>query len=184
MAEQTAIDFIKDQHQQIRNFFNGLGDGKGADAQEQFDDLLRLLAVHETAEEIVIYPTLKQVPGGEQIAEARKEEEDKAKKELQELEKLGASADAFPDRVAAFRAMVESHADAEEREVLPLLAQHVEQGQLESMRQSLIAAEASAPTHPHKTAPESATGNLVMGPFVAIVDRVRDALKSVTSSSS
>jgi hypothetical protein len=34
-----------------------------------------------------------------------------------------------------------------------------------------------APTHAHKMAPTSATGNVVLGPFVAMVDRVRDAIK-------
>jgi hypothetical protein len=36
-------------------------------------------------------------------------------------------------------------------------------------------AEGMAPTRPHKAAPESAVGNLLVGPFVAMVDRVRDA---------
>jgi hypothetical protein len=45
------------------------------------------------------------------------------------------------------------------------------------MTSELEVAEAMAPTHPHKMAPESAAGNLLVGPFVAMVDRVRDALR-------
>jgi hypothetical protein len=46
------------------------------------------------------------------------------------------------------------------------------------MRTSLEAAEAMAPTHPHPHGAESAVGNMVVGPFVAVVDKVRDALRS------
>lgn len=42
------------------------------------------------------------------------------------------------------------------------------------------AADAIAPTHPHESAPESATGNLLVGPFVAIVDRARDFIRDAT----
>ena len=41
-------------------------------------------------------------------------------------------------------------------------------------------AEAMAPTHAHRMAPESAIGNLLVGPFVSMVDRVRDAIRDAT----
>ena len=34
-----------------------------------------------------------------------------------------------------------------------------------------------APTRPHEAAPESAVGNAVVGPFAALVDRARDAIR-------
>jgi hypothetical protein len=44
-----------------------------------------------------------------------------------------------------------------------------------------LLAEKFAPTHAHRMAPESAVGNLLVGPFVAMVDRVRDAIRDRTS---
>ena len=84
-----------------------------------------MLAVHETAEEMVIYPAL--LLAGSQaraVSRARKGEEDQAKKTLAMLEGTDASTDEFLVALAEFRATVEDHADAEEREVLPLLDQH------------------------------------------------------------
>lgn len=40
------------------------------------------------------------------------------------------------------------------------------------------AAEAIAPTHPHAGA-ESATANLLVGPIASVIDRTRDAVRSV-----
>jgi hypothetical protein len=41
-------------------------------------------------------------------------------------------------------------------------------------------AEALAPTHPHPRGPDSALGNIAVGPMVAVGDRTRDALRNVT----
>jgi hypothetical protein len=45
-----------------------------------------------------------------------------------------------------------------------------------------VTAEMVAPTHAHRFAPESATGNLLLGPAVALFDRVRDMLATTPSA--
>ncbi|MGC4790922.1 hypothetical protein ACLQ22_24210 [Micromonospora sp. DT178] len=42
-------------------------------------------------------------------------------------------------------------------------------------------AEATAPTRPHPSA-QSAKGNLAAGPALAVIDRVRDAIRRPSSS--
>ena len=44
------------------------------------------------------------------------------------------------------------------------------------MGEAILIAETVAPTHPHPHGPQTALGNLVFGPFVAIADRVRDKI--------
>jgi hemerythrin superfamily protein len=178
MTDGDVVELLLEQHKQVRSLFKGL---LGPNARrDDWDTLLRLLAVHETAEEEVVYPALKGL-GDEAnaVAEARKQEEDKAKKELSDLEALGFDGEGFMTRLADFRTAVEAHADSEEREVFPRLRSGLEQGTLDTMRAALVAAEALAPTHPHPHAPESAVGNIVAGPMVALVDRVRDAIRAV-----
>jgi hypothetical protein len=77
-----------------------------------------------------------------------------------------------------FATDVDAHASVEEQTVFPALRQHVAAEEIERMSGLLVAAEAVAPTHAHRMTPESALGNLLVGPFVSIVDRVRDALRS------
>ena len=69
------------------------------------------------------------------------------------------------------------HATAEEQLELPLLRSSSEPEQLRQLAEMVRTAEAMAPTHPHPHGPDGALGNLVVGPFVAVADRVRDALR-------
>ena len=73
-----------------------------------------------------------------------------------------------------------THARNEEREVFPRLRQSQNAERLEQMAKTVVAAEAVAPTHPHPHGPESAVGNMAVGPFVAVVDRLRDALRGAS----
>lgn len=102
-------------------------------------------------------------------------EEDEAKSALSELEKLGPGGDGFGEKLSAFKTNVGAHASSEEQEVFPILRGQ-SADQLASLANAFEAAEAAAPTHPDPHGPESAAGNMLIGPFVAIVDKVRDAL--------
>ncbi len=172
-----VVDLLLEQHEEARRLFSHL-EGGAAGRRDTFDCLVRLLAVHETAEEEVVYPALRGIgPEGEQVAEARKAEEDQAKTLLSDLEKIGVDGEGFDAQLETVRLAVFDHAAAEEREVFPLLRRSMDADTLRSMKSALEAAEAMAPTHPHPHGPESAIGNLLVGPFVAVVDKVRDALR-------
>lgn len=180
-TQQDAVSLLKEQHRDVRELFASVADTSGDARREAFEPLVRLLAVHETAEEMVIYPAIRnQGEDGNRIASARLGEEDQAKKMLADLEKLGPNSTEFDELFTEFRTAVEAHADSEEREVFPLLERTTDDDQLRRMASALKVAETIAPTHPHKLAPESAVGNLLVGPFVAIVDRVRDAIRDAT----
>lgn len=174
-----VVEFLLGQHQQVRQLFAELQQGTGEARREPFQRLVQLLAVHETAEEEVIYPVVRtSVPEGERLADARTSEESEAKKALSELERLDVGAPEFDQKLEAFRTMVTRHAENEEREVFPRLRESQDPDQLRTMATAVQAAESMAPTHPHPHGPESAVGNIVVGPFVAIVDKVRDAIRN------
>jgi hemerythrin superfamily protein len=177
--QKDAIAFLKEQHDQVRSLMNTVASGAG-DQAENFQDLVRMLAVHETAEEMVVYPAVRaSVPDGRPLADARVAEESAAKDMLSELEKIGVADSSFDAKFATFASAVQDHAEHEEKEVFPKLRDNLEKGTLETMRAALVVAEAAAPTHPHPHGPDGAIGNMVVGPFVAIADRVRDALGAI-----
>jgi len=176
--QQDAVRFLSGQHDEIRALFASIADAGGPERRETFEHLVRLLAVHETAEEMVVYPAIRSAGDeGNRIAEARLAEEDEAKKVLSDLEKLDPASEEFDELFRQFRSAVEAHADGEEREAFPLFDRATDHEHLQRMTSALKVAEGIAPTHAHKAAPESAVGNLLIGPFVAVVDRVRDALR-------
>jgi hemerythrin superfamily protein len=173
--QEDVVDLLTAQHQQVKSLFATLRTANGEAANQPFDDLRAMLAVHETAEEEVVYPALRGL-GFDDIVQARLAEEDEAKKALADLEKMGPTAPEFAGELASFEKAVLAHAEAEETHVFPRLQQGIDAEQRQKMALAVMAAEAIAPTHAHKMAPTSATGNMIMGPFVAIVDRVRDAI--------
>jgi hemerythrin superfamily protein len=175
---KDAVEFLIDQHNQVKALFEQITNGLPTERRQPFEAVVRALAVHETAEEEVVWPVVRQrVPNGDTLAKRRMAEEDQAKKALSGLEKVDPASTDFGPLFARVRDIVLEHATHEEREVFPLLREHQTPDMLDAMRKAIIAAEATAPTHPHANAPESAVGNMVMGPFVAVADRVRDALR-------
>ncbi len=178
-TQRTATELLRDQHNEAKRLFSEVVARDGEARGDAFQCLVRLLAVHETAEEEVVYPVLtKAAPDGEELANARRAEEDAAKDELSQLEKLGTDSPDFEGKFKTFRDAVLHHADQEEQLVFPRLEKYKDADELEKMAKALETAEAMAPTHPHPHGPESAIGNMIVGPFVAIADRVRDALRS------
>jgi hemerythrin superfamily protein len=169
---------LERQHEQVRGLFGRIGDGSTPTASDSFCELRRLLAVHETGEEMVVYPALRKLGAdAERIAKERLAEEDEAKIALHELENIGLNEPAFATKIAALQSAVLAHAGAEERDVFPRIRQAESTSALRTMGMALQRAEEAAPTHPHPHAPQSAIANMVGGPFLATVDRVRDALR-------
>jgi len=173
-TKSTAPELLRQQHQNVKRMFSEMSRVRGKDRDDLFDCLRKTLAVHETAEEMIIYPEVRQIDND--VVEARLSEESEAKKVLAQLEKLTPSDSKFDSMFDEFRAAVLQHATAEETEVFPLLEQNVPGARLLEMAEAILIAERVAPTHPHPHGPETALGNLMVGPFVAMVDKVRDKI--------
>jgi hemerythrin superfamily protein len=175
---RDVVDVLLEQHDEIKSLFSEIPRVQGAAKQELFEDLVRLLAVHETAEETVVHPVARRrLDEGEQVVEQRLEEEDRAKKELADLYDLGVDHPEFDRRLEAFAEEVIQHATKEEGEEFLRLRAVVDADRLRSMAGVFEAAEAVAPTRPHRAAPESAIGNVLAGAPIAVFDRVRDVVR-------
>jgi hemerythrin superfamily protein len=173
-----VVDLLLAQHARIEELFLLAGAGDREVKRDAFDDLVRLLAVHETAEEEVIHPLARDLPGsgGDALVDDRLEEERQAKEMLQALLDGGVEADGFDSALLVLREAVLRHARHEERYEFPRLRQHVPAGRLRALAGAVRAAEAVAPTRPHPGT-ESATANAVLGLPLAVLDRVRDAVR-------
>lgn len=176
-----VVSFLKEQHRQVKQGFEEVIASKGETRTTAFAKLRRLMAVHETAEEEIVHPVARRnLPDGNAIVDARLREEKDAKRLLGVLEVLEVDSAEFDDRIRQLMKAVVAHADAEEKEELARLASSLDQSKLDRMRRAVTFAEAVAPTHPHAGI-ESATANLLAGPFVAMIDRARDAITGVTT---
>ncbi|MDB5220618.1 MAG: Hemerythrin cation binding protein [Myxococcaceae bacterium] len=171
-----VVDFLKSQHTQIKAGFERVLAAQAKERERAFTDLRRLLAVHETAEEEIVHPAARRaLREGDVIVSARLREENEAKKALARLEKMDVMSRDFESDFRVLQGNVIAHAEAEEREEFSALATALEPERLERMRKAAELAESIAPTRPHAGV-ESATANLLVGPFMSMVDRTRDAL--------
>lgn len=176
-TKMTAPELLRTQHENVKKMFSDMVNARGKDREDLFDCLRKTLAVHETAEEMVVYPEVRAMnKAAERAVEARLKEESDAKAQLSELEKLGPNDDKFDKLFDSFRQSVLQHASSEEAQIFPFLEERVAGAKLVEMAELLEIAEAMAPTHPHPHGPESALGNLMVGPFVAMVDKARDKI--------
>jgi hemerythrin superfamily protein len=174
---KDAVDLLTAQHERIRTLFREFEGADGEAKQEKFEELRRLLAVHETAEELVTHPNARLAEGGNDVVDARLEEETEAKKMLADLDGMKVDDAGFAPKFGALKAAVLAHAEAEESQEFPLLRQHNDQAMLDRMATAVRAAEAVAPTHPHPSAGSSMTTNLMAGPLASVLDRTRDAVR-------
>ncbi|MFI6705122.1 hemerythrin domain-containing protein [Nonomuraea sp. NPDC050478] len=177
MEETDVIELLIAQHGMIRNLFDEVEQAPPERRGESFTRLVRLLAVHETAEEEILHPYARtKLDGGAGVVQDRLEEEHEAKKLLQEMDQAGPDAPNFMRNLLALRAAVEAHARAEERYEFAKVVQHTSQAERRALGAGVKAAEAMAPTHPHPGT-ESATKNVLVGTPMAMMDRARDVIR-------
>ena len=177
MPNDDVVSLLEQQHAQIRELFATVRSATGEPRKRAFDDLRRLLAVHETAEELVVHPSARR-HGANDVVDARLAEEHDAKEVLSELIGMEVGDAGFDERFQALETMVLDHAEGEEREEFPHLRAHAGTTELALMAKAVQAAQAFAPTRPHPGV-ESMTLNLALGPIASVVDRTRDAVQAV-----
>lgn len=172
-----VVGFLTSQHEQIKTMFADVTSKTGSEREEAFVELRRLLAVHEAAEEEIVHPRAKTLDDViASVVEARLHEEQEAKQMLTELEKLDIESPEFETKFRQFESDVIEHAEAEEHQEFNKLEASLDDDQLARMRKAVEMAEAIAPTRAHPKAGESATVNMLAGPFASMLDRARDAL--------
>ena len=176
------IEILLDQHQRIRDLFKQVKAAKNENKRRAFDELRALLAVHETAEEMVLRPISSRDAGAE-VTDARNEEEREASRTLTVLEMLDISGAEFDRMFAAFERAVLAHASHEEKDEFPLVRAREDRDTLVAMGRTLRAVERVAPTHPHPSTAGSPALQWAAGPFASLVDRSLDAFKHAMRNS-
>lgn len=182
MVAKGIIEELRHDHEEVRELLSKLESARPEEREDLFHELVAELVRHEVAEEEILRPVSKRI-AGEAIADARTKEESEAEELLKELEKLDPSSAEFSTKLAKLHTEVERHASAEETEEFPKVEQAESTERLEKLGKAYEAAKAMAPTRPHPSTPNTATANVLVGPFAAVIDRARDAVREAVKSS-
>ncbi len=176
-GQDDVVALLMRQHGDIRNLFDEVERAEGDERRDAFRRLVRLLAVHETAEEEVIHPSARRAfDGGEQVVEDRLAEEKQAKEKLSRLDDMDTDDPQFMPMLLKLHTEVMEHARSEERYEFAQLRRRMSPQRLAAMAKAVKAAEAMAPTRPHPGV-ETAAENVAVGPMAAVMDRTRDAVR-------
>lgn len=176
-SPDEVVAFLKAQHNLIEDMFDQVLHASDPQAREKpFVQLRQLLAVHETAEEMVVHPRARgELADGDAIVDARLKEEHEAKELLSKIEGLDVTSQQFIDELTKLRDAVLEHAQHEESEEFSKLQRQLDDNDLKRLGTAVRAAEAIAPTRPHAGV-ESAKLNFAVGPFASLLDRARDLI--------
>lgn len=172
------ITLVEADHRAAEALMAEIESSEPGDRRDLFAQLVPFLVAHEMAEEQVVYPAVHTVTDAEDaMIERRLAEERYAKRLLRALEQPDPSSGAFASLFAELHQAVRAHAETEEAEVLPLVAELEQALDRPGMGSRYMAAKRRAPQRPHSGPPRRPPGNLVAGPLAGPVDRVRDAFE-------
>ncbi|MFZ4151653.1 hemerythrin domain-containing protein [Streptomyces pseudogriseolus] len=181
--DDDVVSLLMRQHGDIRNLFDEVEAASGEERRDAFRRLVRLLAVHETAEEEVVHPFVRRsVAGGQEIVEDRLKEEREAKEMLAVLDDMDPDGPDFLPKLIELRRDVQMHARAEERYEFIHIRRSTDVTDLAAMAKAIKAAEAMAPTRPHPGV-ESGAKNMALGPVAALMDRTKDTVRKAMGGS-
>lgn len=176
-ASSPLVSTLLDDHATIRSLLAALDAAAEPERETALRKLVAELASHESAEEAVVYPALRQAAaGGRAIADDRLAEELAAEHHLHDLEAAGPHDRWFGGAVARLRREVEEHATAEERTVFPVLESTLDADRLATLHDEYTRARRRGPTHPHPLSPHKSRATAVAAPLAGMVDRVGDTL--------
>jgi len=175
LPDGDVIGILFSQHAKIRDMFDAVEGSVGEDRRASFHELCGMLVMHETAEEMVVRPVSEDV-ASEEIANARNAEEKDATELLESLSDLDTDSRDFSVGLAQLKTAVSDHAEREEHEEFPPIIEACSEEQRHQMGERLRAAEKMAPTRPHPSGAGSTAKQWTVGPFAALIDRVRDAV--------
>jgi hemerythrin superfamily protein len=145
--------------------------------RELADTVISEVVRHSVAEEMYVYPAMRQyLPDGQQAVKHDTEEHQQLEEVMKQLEAVGASDPRFDALVQEMIDKLRHHAHDEETEQFPRLRELAPREELVKLRDKVDSAKKLAPTRPHPGAPHSELFHKLVGPGVGLVDRLRDKL--------
>lgn len=176
--DHDVIDVLTTDHREATELIEQiLASGQVDERRDLADSLIAELVRHSVAEEMYVYPAMREhLPSGDQAVAHDTSEHKELESLMKELERADPSTQEFAETVQQIRAALRDHVRDEEDEQFPALRRHVPESQLVELKGKVEKAKKIAPTRPHPSAPNAELFHKAVGPGVGLVDRLRDKL--------
>jgi hypothetical protein len=177
-AGQDVVDVLSTDHREFLALIAQIRAATDPQARRELADILITgLVRHSVAEEMFVYPAMKEhLPDGEAAVEHDTEEHKDIERTLKELEGVDATDPQFMALIEHLSTVLDDHVHDEEDEQFPQLRASIPPEKLAELAGKVHMAKKLAPTRPHPNAPNAAPFHKLVGPGVGLVDRLRDKL--------
>jgi hemerythrin superfamily protein len=150
--------------------------------REMADVLITELVRHSVAEEMYVYPAMREhLPDGDDAVAHDVAEHKELEATLKKMEKADAAGSEFDPLVRELESTLRDHIQDEETDQFPQLRAKLPSETLRELGDKVEHAKKLAPTRPHPSSPNSELFHKMVGPGVGFVDRLRDKLTGRTS---
>jgi hemerythrin superfamily protein len=145
--------------------------------RELADQLIGELVRHSVAEEMYVYPAMRDhLPDGDEAVEHDTQEHKQLETLMKRLESADSQEPEFMEVIGEIQVVLDDHVRDEEDEQFPKLRTHIPAETLVELKGKVETAKKIAPTRPHPAAPNAELFHKLVGPGVGLVDRLRDKL--------
>jgi hemerythrin-like domain-containing protein len=177
-AEADVVDVLSADHSEFLALVEQIQAATDDEQRRDLaDTLISELVRHAIAEEMFVYPAIRQhVPDGDAAVADDVEEHQDLERTMKDLEGVEPSDARFDELVRHLEQTLRHHIHDEEAEQFPQLRAHIPREELVRIAGKVDAAKEVAPTRPHPGAPNHQLFHKTVGPGVGLVDRLRDRL--------
>ncbi len=178
VTDADVIDVLTADHREVESLADQIiATIEPEERRDLADQLIAELVRHSVAEEMYVYPAMRDhLPDGDQAVEHDIQEHKELETLMKQLEGADAESAEFDDSVANLRQVLLDHIQDEEIEQFPRLRAHIPPATLVDLKDKVELAKKVAPTRPHPSAPNAELFHKLVGPGVGLVDRLRDRL--------
>jgi hemerythrin superfamily protein len=182
--EPDVVDVLTTDHHEVLDLLEQIKQSSDTEQRRDLADVvISELVRHSVAEEMFVYPAMRQhLADGDEAVEHDVREHQELESTMKTWEGLRADDPVFDTVLADLERILRDHVADEEDEQFPQLRAQIPRPELVELAERVELAKQVAPTRPHPLAPNNALFHLTVGPGVGLVDRLRDALANRSTS--
>ncbi len=168
-GQEDVVDILTTDHREVTGLIQQIRSaGDAATRRDLADTMISELVRHAVAEEMYVYPAMKEhLPDGEAAVEHDIAEHKELERTMKELEAVEATDLRFDSLITELETILADHVSDEESEQFPKLRASIPREELVQLGQKVQTAKKLAPTRPHPSAPNAELFHKVVGPASA-----------------
>ncbi len=177
-SRRDVVDVLSSDHREVTSLIAQIWATDDPERRRDLaDTVISELVRHSVAEEMYVYPAMKEhLPDGAEAVQHDTDEHKELERTMKELESVDPQEERFDQLLRELEATLRDHIEDEESGQFPELRARIPRAELVEMAEKVETAKKVAPTRPHPSAPNAQLFHKLVGPGVGLVDRLRDKL--------